>query len=58
LNLFLNNFLTFFFHFHFRCLSSLKDERICASQVLSGPENAAFAGDKKAFIEQVRKWVR
>jgi 6-phosphogluconate dehydrogenase len=36
-----------------RCLSALKDERIAASKLLSGP-SGAFAGDKKAFIEDIR----
>jgi len=38
-----------------RCLSSLKDERMCASQVLSGPERTAFQGDRDAFIEEIRQ---
>src|SRR5699024_7819985 len=37
-----------------RFMSSLKDERIVASQELSGPE-IKFTGDKKALIETVRK---
>ncbi len=37
-----------------RCLSALKDERVYASKVLSGPV-AEFKGDKKTFIEDVRK---
>jgi 6-phosphogluconate dehydrogenase len=41
--------------FSIRCLSSLKDERMCASQVLSGPERTAFQGDKDAFIEEIRQ---
>ena len=36
-----------------RCLSALKDERVTASTVLSGPE-AKFDGDKRAFIEDIR----
>jgi 6-phosphogluconate dehydrogenase len=36
-----------------RCLSALKDERVAASRVLSGPASA-FTGDKKAFIEDIR----
>ena len=39
-----------------RCLSALKEERVRASQILEGPHPAGkFAGDKKAFIEDIRK---
>lgn len=38
-----------------RFLSALKDERIAASKVLTGPAPQAFSGDKKAFIEKVRR---
>ncbi|MFN3555254.1 MAG: decarboxylating NADP(+)-dependent phosphogluconate dehydrogenase [Bacteroidales bacterium] len=37
-----------------RCLSAQKDERVKASKVLRGP-NPAFTGDKKAFVEDIRK---
>jgi len=37
-----------------RCLSAQKDERVEASKILSGPK-PAFAGDRKAFIEDLRK---
>ena len=37
-----------------RCLSAMKDERVEASKVLSGPD-ASFSGDKKAFIEDIQK---
>jgi 6-phosphogluconate dehydrogenase len=37
-----------------RCLSAAKDERVAASKVLSGPK-ATFSGDKKAFVEDIRK---
>ena len=37
-----------------RCLSAIKDERVVASKRLIG-EVAAFAGDKKAFIDDLRK---
>ena len=37
-----------------RCLSALKDERVAASKVLSGPK-AKFSGDKKAFINDLRQ---
>ena len=35
-----------------RCLSAIKDERIAASRVLSGPK-AEFAGDRDAFIDDL-----
>jgi 6-phosphogluconate dehydrogenase len=38
-----------------RFISALKDERVKASQILRGPEKKEFAGDKKQFIESVRK---
>ena len=37
-----------------RCLSALKDERVAASKILSGP-NKTFDGDKKAMIDDLRK---
>ena len=37
-----------------RCLSALKPERVAASKVLKGPK-ATFRGDKKKFIEDLRK---
>jgi 6-phosphogluconate dehydrogenase len=37
-----------------RCLSALKDERVAASKVLSGPAKTRTIEEKKAFIEQVR----
>ena len=37
-----------------RCLSALKDERVEASRILRGP-GAAFRGDGKAFVEDIRK---
>ena len=37
-----------------RCLSAVKAERVAASGVLTGPA-VSFKGDKKAFIEAVRK---
>lgn len=36
-----------------RCLSAMKEERVTASKVLSGPA-PSFQGDKKAFIEDVK----
>ncbi|ALA42943.1 6-phosphogluconate dehydrogenase [Paenibacillus peoriae] len=38
-----------------RFLSAMKDERIAASKVLSGPNAESFSGDRKEFIESVRK---
>ena len=37
-----------------RCLSALKDERVAASKVLSGP-NKAYDGDKKLMIDDLRQ---
>ena len=37
-----------------RCLSALKEERVAASKVLKGAA-PAFAGDKAAFIEDIRQ---
>jgi 6-phosphogluconate dehydrogenase len=37
-----------------RCISAQKKERVEASKVLSGPK-VSFTGDKKAFIEDIRK---
>jgi 6-phosphogluconate dehydrogenase len=36
-----------------RCLSAIKEERVAASKVLSGP-TTKFEGDKKAFIEDIK----
>ncbi|CAG7836111.1 unnamed protein product [Allacma fusca] len=38
-----------------RCLSSLKTERAVASQQLPGPSGVKFDGDKKEFVEHIRK---
>ena len=39
-----------------RCLSAMKDERVVASKILTGPHPAGkFTGDKKAFIEDIRQ---
>ncbi|WP_110112682.1 NADP-dependent phosphogluconate dehydrogenase [Bacillus sp. CGMCC 1.16541] len=38
-----------------RFISAMKDERVKASKVLSGPEVSAFDGDKKEAIEAIRK---
>jgi len=37
-----------------RCLSAIKEERVAASSVLSGPQ-PRFAGDKQAVVEDVRQ---
>jgi 6-phosphogluconate dehydrogenase len=37
-----------------RCLSGLKEARVAASKVLSGPKGK-FTGDKKAFVEDIRR---
>ncbi len=37
-----------------RCLSAIKEERVAASKVLEGP-TPKFEGDKKAFINDIRK---
>ncbi len=36
-----------------RCLSAIKEERVAASKVLSGPK-PKFEGDKKAFINDIK----
>ena len=38
-----------------RCLSALKDERVAASKILTGPASKAAVGDRAAFIEDVRR---
>ncbi|WP_322104542.1 NADP-dependent phosphogluconate dehydrogenase [Paraburkholderia sp. J41] len=38
-----------------RVLSSLKTQRVAASKVLAGPQAKPFSGDRKAFIEAVRR---
>ncbi|MFD0869793.1 6-phosphogluconate dehydrogenase [Chlamydia abortus] len=38
-----------------RFISAMKEERVAASKVLKGPGSQPFDGDKKAFIEDVRK---
>jgi len=37
-----------------RCLSAMKEERVAASKILSGPK-IQFEGDRKAFIEDIRQ---
>jgi 6-phosphogluconate dehydrogenase len=36
-----------------RTLSSLKDERVRASKILTGPKNKKFNGDKDVFVKQL-----
>lgn len=38
-----------------RYISSLKDQRVAASLVLSGPEAKPFTGNKPEFIEKIRR---
>ncbi|MGB9456411.1 MAG: decarboxylating NADP(+)-dependent phosphogluconate dehydrogenase [Bryobacteraceae bacterium] len=37
-----------------RCLSAMKEDRVAASKILSGPP-FQFSGDRKAFVEDVRQ---
>ncbi len=36
-----------------RCISAIKDERVAASRILSGPE-AKYTGDRQQFIDAIR----
>lgn len=38
-----------------RCISAMKEERVAASKVLSGPKQKAPVPDKEAFVEAIRK---
>ena len=38
-----------------RCLSAQKEERVAASKVLAGPKPAKFAGDRKAFLNDLHE---
>ncbi|MDH3601043.1 MAG: decarboxylating NADP(+)-dependent phosphogluconate dehydrogenase [Candidatus Tectomicrobia bacterium] len=38
-----------------RCVSALKDERIAASNILSGPDSTISGVDQQAFIDDVRQ---
>jgi 6-phosphogluconate dehydrogenase len=38
-----------------RCLSALKDERVTASKILTGPKHKIDSQDRKIFIEDVRR---
>src|ERR1039458_5052636 len=37
-----------------RCLSALKEDRVAASKILTGPK-FQFTGDRKAFVEDIRQ---
>ena len=37
-----------------RCISAIKDERVAASKILTGPEGR-YEGDRKEFVEAIRK---
>lgn len=38
-----------------RFISAMKDERVQASKILTGPTSGTFSGNRKEFIEQVRQ---
>src|SRR5690625_2695293 len=38
-----------------RCISAMKDERVAASKVLSGPDVSEYEGNKEELIEAIRK---
>jgi 6-phosphogluconate dehydrogenase len=38
-----------------RCLSAIKDERVAAAKVLTGPKHSVDSVDRKAFVEDVRR---
>jgi 6-phosphogluconate dehydrogenase len=38
-----------------RCLSAIKDERVRASKVISGPKKEQFNGDKQLFIDDLEQ---
>jgi 6-phosphogluconate dehydrogenase len=38
-----------------RCLSAVKDERVAASKVLSGPNPKPYSGDKSELVEAIRQ---
>ena len=38
-----------------RCLSAQKEERVAASKILQGPSPVKFTGNRKAFLEDLRK---
>jgi 6-phosphogluconate dehydrogenase len=38
-----------------RCLSAMKDDRVAAAKIISGPSEKLSISDRKAFIEDVRR---
>lgn len=38
-----------------RCLSAVKDERVAAAKILSGPDADAFTGDTNKMVEAIRQ---
>ena len=38
-----------------RCISAIKDERTAAGKVFKGPSGSGFSGDRKSFVESVRR---
>lgn len=38
-----------------RCLSALKDERVAAAKVLTGPKSAKFSGNKAKFVDDLQQ---
>lgn len=38
-----------------RCLSAIKDERVRASKIISGPQREPFRGDKQQFIDDLEQ---
>ncbi len=38
-----------------RCLSAIKDERVIASKILKGPAKKKITGNKKEFVEDIRR---
>ncbi len=38
-----------------RCISAIKEQRVAASRILSGPDSRYQGGDKAAFVEAIRQ---
>lgn len=38
-----------------RCLSALQEERVHASTQIKGPDSTKYTGDRKSFVEDVRR---
>ena len=38
-----------------RCLSAIKDERVRASKLITGPQKEPFRGDKELFINDLEQ---